>query len=460
MREFMMASPRIGWITVALACIGADSTLAGACPPNWDATPGVPGMDATVRALAVFDDGGGPALYAAGSFTAAGGQIVNNVARWDGTAWSDLGGGVNGTVRALHVHDFGDGPALYVGGLFDQAGDVTAPGIARWNGSNWSALAGGVTGGSVRAMATFQGHLYVAGGFSQAGGVIANNLARWNNFQWSPVGSGTNGRIDALVVHHDGTGEALYLGGGFTQAGPLSANNLARWSGAQYSPLASGVNARVWALASLPGDHPDQPAELIAGGDFIVAGGMNAERLARWNGSVWSELGGGTNDTVRALAAIDGGPEGSRSPRLYVGGNFSQAGGRPVNSIARWSRSEWQPLGSGTTGRGEHVRSLLSVQGEDERWLYVGGQFTMAGGHPAGRVARWGCFDLPPEGCPADLTRDGQVDIFDLLILLEGWGPCRAGAPCPGDLTVSGEVNVFDLLDLLDAWGKCRLPAG
>jgi hypothetical protein len=36
-----------------------------------------------VRALAVFDDGNGPALYASGDFTLAGGVAANYIARWD-----------------------------------------------------------------------------------------------------------------------------------------------------------------------------------------------------------------------------------------------------------------------------------------------------------------------------------------------------------------------------------------
>ncbi len=62
-----------------------------------------------------------------------------------------------------------------------------------------------------------------------------------------------------------------------------------------------------------------------------------------------------------------------------------------------------------------------------------------------------GCPDVEP-GCEADLTGDGQVNVFDLLELLDQWGSCEA---CEADLTGDGLVNVFDLLVLLDAWGPC-----
>jgi|GEM_PF-3854306 len=83
-----------------------------------------------VHALAVYDDGGGPALYAGGEFWEAGGVRVNGIARWDGREWSALSGpsgaGVNGEVYALAVVDDGGGPALYAGGSFTIAGGKRA----------------------------------------------------------------------------------------------------------------------------------------------------------------------------------------------------------------------------------------------------------------------------------------------------------------------------------------------
>jgi hypothetical protein len=44
-------------------------------------------MDDRVYALTVFDDGNGPALYAGGDFTTAGGVAANRIAKWDGSSW-------------------------------------------------------------------------------------------------------------------------------------------------------------------------------------------------------------------------------------------------------------------------------------------------------------------------------------------------------------------------------------
>jgi hypothetical protein len=93
---------------------------------------GTPGVDGGVSALTVFDDGTGPALYAGGEFTTAGGVPAHGIARWDGTAWSSLGSGMNDWVRALTVFDDGTGPALYAGGNFTTAGGGGAGRIAKW----------------------------------------------------------------------------------------------------------------------------------------------------------------------------------------------------------------------------------------------------------------------------------------------------------------------------------------
>ena len=141
------------------------------CTPSWLPTfGGEPGMNQRVHALAVFDDGGGAALYAGGDFTSAGGVAANRVAKWDGSSWAPLAGGTSGTVQALTVFDDGGGEALYAGGWFSTSGGALR--VAKWDGSSWTAL-----------------------------------------------GSGMNLPVFALTVFDDGGGSALYAGGDFTIAG-------------------------------------------------------------------------------------------------------------------------------------------------------------------------------------------------------------------------------------------------
>ena len=150
------------------------------CEPRWVPTFGnASGMDDTILAFAVFDDGSGagPALYAGGRFLTAGGEQVNCIARWNGSEWSPLGSGVDGvtfqaSVEALAVFDDGSGPALFVGGAFLVAGGEPAIGIAKWDGSAWSAVGGGVDNG-VFALTVFDDGtgpaLYAGGWFRPRG---------------------------------------------------------------------------------------------------------------------------------------------------------------------------------------------------------------------------------------------------------------------------------------------------
>ena len=105
-------------------------------------------MNGPVYALLVHDDGTGPQLYAGGSFTPSPGQPGGGLARWNGVSWSAVGGSFGGAtspaVCALAVHDDGTGPALFAGGAFTTAGGVAASGVARWDGASWSALGSGV----------------------------------------------------------------------------------------------------------------------------------------------------------------------------------------------------------------------------------------------------------------------------------------------------------------------------
>jgi hypothetical protein len=89
----------------------------------------------SVNALTVFDDGSASALYAAGAFTTADQTPANFIAQWNGSHWSPLESGMSGnqfnSIYALAVFDDGRGPALYAGGDFPNspAGDRL---VAKW----------------------------------------------------------------------------------------------------------------------------------------------------------------------------------------------------------------------------------------------------------------------------------------------------------------------------------------
>lgn len=172
--------------------------------------------------------------------------------------------------------------------------------------------------------------LFVAGGLNSAGGVPLKGIAKWDGASWSALGTAVPMWIAALTVFDDGSGPALYAGGSFTEAGGVPAASIARWDGSSWSPVGSGLTGGgVFALNSF--DDGTGPG-LFAGGSFTEAGGLLARGLAKWDGSVWSEPGGGSDGRINALAVHDDGS----GPALYVGGNFNFAGGVAARNVAKW----------------------------------------------------------------------------------------------------------------------------
>ena len=162
--------------------------------------------------------------------------------------WSSLGtgssNGVNNYVTALAVV----GNEVYVGGYFTSAGGVSARNVARFNTqtNTWSTLgtgsSNGVFGSNVNALAVVGNEVYVGGAFISAGGVFANNVARFNTQTntWSSLGTGSSNGVSrggvsgglvptvfALAV----VGNEVFVGGNFTLAGGVSANRVARFNG-------------------------------------------------------------------------------------------------------------------------------------------------------------------------------------------------------------------------------------
>ncbi|MBM4113173.1 MAG: hypothetical protein FJ253_07330 [Phycisphaerae bacterium] len=373
----------------------------------WSALGG--GMDVSVNALAVLDDkrGGGPRLFAGGQFPTAGGINVNFVSEWSGTSWGALGNGPNNVVHDLLVFDdgLGGGPALYAGGEFISAGIALAARIAKWDGESWSALGSGLgpTNGGV-SLAVFDDGLgggpalYVGGAFSTAGGASANKIAKWDGVSWSPLGSGMNEiAVRALAVFDDGGGPALYAGGSFTTAGGNPASRIAKWDGVSWSAVGSGMNDDVRCLAVFDDGLGGGPA-LYAGGFFTTAGGNPASLIAKWDGASWSAVGGGVTPTaVYALEVIDDGRGGG--PALYAGGSFTSAGGNPMNRIAKWNGTTWSALGSGLDNASVNAIGVYDDGSGDGPEIYAGGGFTSAGGNPALRIAKWDgatWSELPP----------------------------------------------------------------
>lgn len=325
------------------------------CPPGWIPTGAGQGLNGWVDSMTTWDpDGSGPKpelLIVGGGFSAAGAVPLSYIGAWDGSAWTSVGGGVSsdpyGTyVKALTTFQ-GD---LFVGGRFPSAGGRTVNNIARWDGTAWHALGTGLLNPdypwdvAAGSLLTYNDELIVAGFFPYAGGIYANSIAGWNGASWRPLGPPGWVQVNDMIVFQG----QLIAAGSFRAADNLPFTGMMAWNGASWQPFPSDLTG-IYVLGQYDGN-------LIAGGDFISAGGQPANHIAKWDGASWSELGGGMNDIPLAMAVYKN--------ELIVGGQFIRANDQPFSHIARWNGTIWQPLGAGVSAgpNGTNVYAFAQYQ--------------------------------------------------------------------------------------------------
>lgn len=427
-------------LTLAAAVLAATPLAPAQCPSQWlPISQTVAGPNGEVDALTIFNGN----LIVAGAFTNAGPplpQPASHIAAWNGTSWAHLGFGLNGTVLALAVYH----GQVFATGLFTSVGlpgpPQTLNSIARWDGSAWSDLGVGLDfAGS--AMAVYNDDLVVAGTFTMAGGSPNLAIARWHDSgagtpgTWSSFGNGLSGQFGAGVYAVTVYNGQLIAAGEFDNAGGLPANRIARGDGATWQPLGGpgatvGVNSSITALAVFG-------ADLVAGGVFGSAGGVAANRVARWNAVAgWSALGGGVNNTVSCF--------GHYGPDLYVGGQFTTVNSPPQAAVrvARWRAGPWSAVAGGVSGT---PYAMLQYQGD----LFVGGAFTTTDGQAIPYLARW---SAPGLACPADYDCNHAVEPADISLFVNVWYASLTGGTLAGDFDGNGQVQPADIALFVQVW--------
>lgn len=203
----------------------------------------------------------------------------------------------------------------------------------------------------------------------------------WDDrFARPPEKSGLSDEVFAIAPDGEGV---LYVGGAFDRQGDMALSRIAGWDDAASSwfPLGdgaeNGVDGFVFAVVV---DGPN----VYVGGQFSRAGGVDAQNIACWSSisRTWSALsggiGGGTQPFVGALAVWDG--------KLYAGGTFTRAGDLDADNIAVWDGTAWSPLGG---SRANGVDGTVNALAFGHDGIYAGGRFAAAGEKVVRGIGFW-----------------------------------------------------------------------
>jgi trimeric autotransporter adhesin len=202
---------------------------------KWDGTSwspvgtGISGGNVNFNSVNALSYNGG-SLYIGSNF-----ENMNNISdadyilKWNGTNYEAVGNS-NGYMGAVFDIDFSPSGELHIGGEFVQGR------IAKFNGTSWEIIGGGVNQ-VVNSIEFFNNELYIGGNFTNAGGdENADYIAKLEGSTWVNVAGGFNQKVNKLA-----SSDKLYAVGHFTDVGGNTAVDY-------IAVLGSGSSANIFEL--------------------------------------------------------------------------------------------------------------------------------------------------------------------------------------------------------------------
>lgn len=295
----------------------------------WDTLQGK--FNHVIRSITIHNN----ELYVGGYFRYIDDTLqVNSVAKWNGTYWENVGYGLSDdTISGLVLNLKSYNDTLYAMGHFNYSADtsVSLNSLAKWDGNNWVPVYNlpklGVSDNSLNDLIFYEGELYVAGNFSD--GVTWSDIVKYDGNNWVNVDYGIYGGLGAIVrmvVYED----ELYVAGSIYKSSGNAGSFIQKWDGSQWKNVGGGVFGSSQDIYSNGQIHDMKihNGEIYVGGVFKYAGGVPANRIAKWDGSQWCGFGGDFNNNVTAL--------GFYHDTLFVGCG-TMIDSINVNYLAHWT---------------------------------------------------------------------------------------------------------------------------
>jgi trimeric autotransporter adhesin len=332
------------------------------CGMNWNCDTPVNVFNGSFGSVNDFIEFNGE-LFITGTFVFSNNQVLNSIAKWNGVEWEGFGSGLKynnnsiGRGNSLKVID----NSLYVVGGFDSCAGLACNSAAKFDGVNWSAVNNlprfnPNSNNFLSDIEKFNGDLYVTGNFYDPSDLNGDlwRIARFDGQNWVPVRNGvkgTFGGVGRMLVANN----LLYLGGNFTLSqNPTNPGNaIAAFDGVNWIDLGGGIEStglpHVW-------DMKFHNNKLYVCGNFTKAGGVNADKVAYWDGINWFSLdtsGTSFDNTVTSLAFF--------KDTLYVGGAFWRVNGDSISKVAKWMAGDYYEAYGNLTSTNQHPKKEFEL---------------------------------------------------------------------------------------------------
>lgn len=343
---------------------------------NWDS---IRGGYANDQVEGIIYDSVHNELIISGKFINKIGNLsARGIARWNGSQWDTLGGGINthskitspNTPAGMALCGIPYNGKLLVGGCFNSIGGINAVSLALWDGVKWDSLPKRAFNPSSFAQCVNglyrKGNLvYIVGTFTSIGGQSTQGLGIWDGTNFSSASTftfnGSGGISDIIEFQNE-----LYVSGGYFYNPPtyISSSDILKFDGTKWISIVpggiKGFNAGAATMAVYN-------SELYIGGHFLFSDGNPGENIMKWNGNEWQDVGFGGESVglVRKLIV--------KNNKLWAFGCFYKAAYMPAFSIAVYDGTKWCALQ-------DTLDNCILAADVYKDTIYVGGGFWSAGG--------------------------------------------------------------------------------
>jgi hypothetical protein len=224
--------------------------------------------------------------------------------------------------------------------------------------------------GIINTLSIYNNELYVGGAFTihQIG---TQDIAKWTGTSWQSIGTYTGNGITKLKVINN----ILYALGDFSIIGGIQANKVAKYDGNNWSeinnfPLVNGITTDM----------------AIFNNDIYIAGAFYTTSIGNhiiaFKNNSWQTVGSGILGSVANLFSLQ-----VYNNELYATGTIYNYNNNPGQGIQKWNGQIWQAVGTGFYYNNNYgLGQSLSIHNNK---LYASGAFNYAGNISANGIATW-----------------------------------------------------------------------